>query len=525
MLISIFGAPIKYEMRIIGKLLKRTNAITYKRNLKKKKDADSQLKTLLTLLQKAEKTSFGSHYQFEDVLKDASPMLAFQTAVPIVSYEEFYTNWLIKSLDDEKDVVWPGRTKHFALSSGTTGSPSKRLPVTKQMIRSFQKSSVRQLSTLHSLDLSDDFYSASVLIVGGSSKLNVVNNHYEGDLSGILKKYTSFIVAPLAKPEKKIAKETDWGKKLQLMVDKAPEWNIGIIAGVPSWCILLMENIIEKHQLNHIHDIWPNLEVYVHGGVFMDPYHSRLQKVLGRDIHLLDTFLASEGYFGYQKSPERQGMQLLLDSSIFFEFVPFNRDYFDEEGVLVNRREAFTIDEVQPGIDYALIVSTNAGLWRYMIGDLVRFTDIEQREVIITGRIKQFLSLCGEHLSLDNINQAIVQVAEELGIEMVEFTICTDEEKGNHHWFIGCDTQVTGEEIMRKLDETLCTLNDDYRSARKVTLQRPDITILPQSTFYDFMAFRGRIGAQHKFPRVLNQEQREAWMGFLGSNEIMILNC
>lgn len=502
-------------MRIIGKLLKRTNAITYKRNLKKKKDADNQRHSLIELLEKAEYTAFGLYHNFSAILNSEYPSTPFQEEVPIVDYEQFYNQWLFKSLDGEKDVTWPGKIKHYALSSGTTGSPSKRIPVTSQMIRSFQKSSLRQLTTLHDLDLSDEFYSASFLVVGGSSKLVKVGNHYEGDLSGILKKYTSPIVSPLTKPGKKIAKEQDWGKKLELMVDKAPEWNIGIIAGVPSWCILLMERIIEKHQLKSIHDVWPNLEVYVHGGVFMDPYIDRLNAVLGRKIHLLDTYLASEGYFGYQVSPSDKGMQLLLEAGIFYEFVPFNSDYFNEKGELLDQYAAFKIDEVMPGIDYAIVVSTNAGLWRYMIGDLVQFTDIEKREIRLTGRIKQFLSLCGEHLSLDNINQAILQVARDSQIEISEFCIATNQLKMNHHWYIGCNKSVDAKNLMTKIDDSLKKLNDDYKSSRKVNLKMPDITILPNEKFYEFLRVSGNAGAQNKFPRVLNTSQQEQWNSFL----------
>ncbi len=503
-------------MPIIGKLLKRTNAITYRRNLKKKKDLDNQLQTLTKLLSKAKKTNFGGHCDFQSVLESPNLTKAFQLNVPITDYEEFYNRWLKDTIKGVKDHTWPGRIKHYALSSGTTGSPSKRIPVTNQMIRSFQKSSLSQMVTLHELNLSEEFYSGQLLVVGGSSQLVKKENHLEGDLSGILKKYTSFIVAPLTKPGNKITALTDWNVKLEMMIEKAPDWNIGIIAGVPSWCILLMERIVERYGLNSIHDIWPNLEVYVHGGVFMEPYLKRLEKVVERDIVLLDTYLASEGYFAYQKNPAKKGMQLMMNSGVFFEFVPFNSDYFDETGELKSRTAAFTIDEVEPDIDYAIVVTTNAGLWRYLIGDLVRFVDIEQREIILTGRIKQFLSLCGEHLSLDNINQAILSVATKHAIGISEFTICADEEGLVHHWYIGCDTDIPANSLMQEIDEELCALNDDYRSSRKINLKDPQLIILPVERFYQFMEMKGKLGSQNKFPRVLNKEQREDWKIYLG---------
>lgn len=502
-------------MPVIGKLLKRTTAITYKRNLKKKKDLANQIQTLDRILHKARKTAIAQAYNFENILDSSDRQKAFQSNVPITNYDEFYDLWLRVTMSGEKDHTWPGRVRHYALSSGTTGSPSKRIPVTPSMIRFFQKASLKQISILHSLNLSDEFYSGQILTVGGSSDLVKKENYVEGDLSGILRKYSNFFASPITRPGRKITKESDWNTKLSMMVDKAPEWNISIIAGVPSWCILLMEKIIEKHQLSSIHQIWPNLEVYVHGGVFMDPYIERLNKVLGRKIHLLDTYLASEGYFAYQTSPERRGMQLLLEAGVFFEFIPFNSDYFDENGDIIDPHAAFTIDEIQPEIDYALVITTQAGLWRYMIGDLVRFIDIEQRELIITGRIKQYLSLCGEHLSLDNINQAFSEVTKELNSNSVEFTIAANSENLEHHWFIASDNDINGQELMAKIDNKIRGLNDDYHCARKINLKEPMVTLLPTQLFYDFMEKQGKLGSQNKFPRVLNKEQKKQWLAFI----------
>lgn len=501
-------------MKIIGKIIKGTNAITYKRSLKKKVDFDSQLATLMNLLGKSKKTQFGKKYAFNDILKSNKPYDAFRKSIPIVDYDEFYQEWLVKAMNGDKDVIWPGKIRNFALSSGTTGSPSKRIPVTLNMIRSFQMAGIRQFSTLHNLNLSESFYQAQFLVVGGSTELVKMEHYVEGDLSGILKKYASYVAAPFTKPGRKITKEKDWNKKFQMMIESAPQWNIGIIAGVPSWCISLMERIIEHYNLNSIHDIWPNLEVYVHGGVFMDPYVERLNAVVAKPIVLLDTYLASEGYFAYQKDPKKKGMQLLLNSGVFFEFVPFTSDYFDKEGQLLNKKDAFNIDEVQPGMDYAIVVSTNAGLWRYMIGDLVRFTDIEQREIRITGRIKQFLSICGEHISLDNINQAIQKTNQMKNVNITEFTI-TVEPDLCHHWYLGIEDKVEAKELINMIDEALKEANDDYQSARKYNLKDPKVTLLPIDQFYKFLESKGKLGSQNKFPRVLNQKQHEDWLSFI----------
>ena len=508
-------------MPIIGKFLKKTTQFGYNRNINKGKDYRDQLKTLSVLLEKACLTQFGEHHSFDSILNSDEKVEAFQKSVPIMDYDKFHEEWLKYTIMGAKDYTWPGRIKYFALSSGTTGSPSKRIPVTEEMIRSFQKSSMRQITMLHELDLPEAFFSASVLAVGGSTQLVKKKTHIEGDLSGILKKHTSFILSPFAKPGNKITSIKDWNEKLQKMVDKAPQWNIGVVAGVPSWCILLMERIVERYQLKSIHDIWPNFQVYVHGGVFMQPYIPRLEKVLGKKVHLMDTYLASEGYFGYQTSPERRGMQLLLDSGVFFEFVPFNSDFFDQQGNLKDRYDAFTLSQVQEGIDYAMVITTNAGLWRYMIGDLVRFINIEEREVCITGRIKQFLSLCGEHLSLDNINQAIRSVALENQIEISEFCIYPDNEDQRHHWFLGSATAIPGEELIQQIDKKLCEFNDDYASVRKYTLKDPAVEVYRPEVFYDFMVSIGKAGSQNKFPRVMNTVQSENWLEFLKKKDLI----
>lgn len=505
-------------MAIVGKLLKKTNQLNYKRVMKRGKSHTTQRETLVKLLEFAKNTAFGTTYVFSKTLKDKNPITFFQQNVPITEYEEFYSTWLQETIDGKKDHTWPGKVKYFALSSGTTGSPSKRIPVTEKMIRSFQKTSIRQLSTLHDLNLSNEFYSATALTVGGSTKLIKKRKHIEGDLSGILKKHTSLLVSPITKPGSKISAMKDWDQKLEAMIEKASKWNIGIIAGIPSWCILLMERIVERYKLETIHDLWPNLEVYVHGGVFMQPYTSRLEKISGKPIYLLDTYLASEGYFAYQKSPNAGGMQLLLNTGVFFEFIPFTSEFFDEEGHVCDKHTAFTLSEVQEGVDYAIVITTNAGLWRYLIGDLVRFTNSEEHEIVITGRIRQYLSLVGEHLSMENINTALMATSSYVGIEISEFCIYADSENQKHVWFIGSDVEVDERVLLHYLDEKLIELNDDYASARKYNLATPELKVYPVNTFYAFMKESGKLGSQHKFPRVLNTEQARRWLTFLSIN-------
>ena len=503
-------------MKIIGRLLKKSTELSFKRINRRHVDYKNQLLVLRKLLNTAKHTQFGFYHSFTNLLQKSDLVSQYQSIIPINDYEEFYDKWLHKTIAGQKDYTWKGKIKYYALSSGTTGSPSKRIPVSTQMIRSFQKTSLMQFSILHELDLENAFYEGSILALGGSTKLIKVDKHIEGDLSGILKKHVSLLAKPLTKPGDKISAIKDWDEKLNTIVAKADKWNITLIAGIPSWCLMLMERIINHYEVDNIHDIWPNLQVYVHGGVFMGPYEERFKKVCGKKVFLLDTYLASEGYFAYQVDPIKKSMKLLVNNNIFFEFVPFNADYFTETGALISKQIAYTISEVKPGIDYALVISTNAGLWRYLIGDLVRFINVEEREIIISGRIKQFLSICGEHLSLDNIHTALRNINHNGIIIEPEFTISADLTAQAHHWYLeSSQVDLDKNNLMTILDEELNKINDDYKSARKYTLGAPQITIIPIGTIYHYMSTLGKIGAQNKMPRVLSEDQNKRWEAYL----------
>lgn len=506
-------------MKIIGRLIKKTTELGYRRINRKMLGHQHQEIVLRSLMVKAKNTDFGLFHSFSKILNRRDILGQFQDRVPIQDYETFHDAWLKHTINGRNDCTWPGKIKYFALSSGTTGSPSKRIPVSIDMIRSFQRSSIRQYAILHTLDLDEYFFSASGLAVGGSSKLKKIGRRYEGDLSGILKKHTSIFVKPITKPNNKIAQISDWNEKLNTMVEQAPRWNIGIIAGIPSWCVMLMERIVLKYNLNSIHELWPNLSVYAHGGVYMDPYIDRLNKISSKPIFLLDTYLASEGYFAFQTSAEDRGMKLLLNSGIFFEFIPFDSRYFNEEGELISDKKALSLSEVKEGVDYALVISTNAGLWRYLIGDLIKFLDIREHRLIISGRIKQFLSLCGEHLSLDNINQGMCLLNDPSPQVGAEFTIFVDKINQCHHWYLEIlDSRASPSQVIKELDSILSRLNDDYASARKYNLTTPKITAVPPGTFYAFMQSFDKFGSQTKMPRVLNEKQSHDWLEFIAAN-------
>ena len=278
-----------------------------------------------------------------------------------------------------------------------------------------------------------------------------------------------------------------------------------------------MEKVIERYNLKNIHEIWPNLAFYVHGGVALEPYKSGFNKLLGKPITYIETYLASEGFLAYQSRQDAVGMKLVLNNNIFFEFVPFDQKNFDSEGNMVENPEALLIHEVKPNQDYALLISTNAGTWRYLIGDTIQFVDIEKSEIIITGRTRHFLSLVGEHLSVDNMNRAIKMVSEELNISIGEFTVA-GVPFGNffaHHWYIATEENVSSETLSALIDNYLRDLNDDYAVERKHALQKVFVDVMREEVFLDFMKSKGKIGGQHKFPRVLKGKLLEEWQTFL----------
>src|SRR5882757_1792481 len=370
--------------------------------LPQKSPRRQQLKVLRKLLKKARFTEFGQQYRFDEILLSKHPGKKFQEMVPTFDYNSIYEAWWHKTLEGNADICWPGKIKYYALSSGTSEAGSKFIPVTNDLLRGNRIVMVKQLLTLRNYhDIPVKSIGKGWLMIGGSTSLQKGSGYYAGDLSGITARKVPFWFQPFYKPGKKIAATTDWTTKLEEVVKLAPQWDIGFFVGVPGWIQLCMEKVIERYNLNNIHEIWPNLGFFVHGGVSFDPYRKGFEKLLGKPIIYIENYLSSEGFIGYKHRESAKGMQLILNNNIFFEFVPFDNKNFDANGNKNEYPETFMVHEVEEGKEYALLMSTNSGAWRYLIGDTVRFVDKERCEIIITGRTKHFLSLVGEHLSVD----------------------------------------------------------------------------------------------------------------------------
>ena len=514
-------------MPILGALLKQGIALRRAATWRTGTPAQQQRRVLKSLLTTAQLTDFGRHYHFETILAEFGTTLhrrdkraayrAFQHQVPLHNYNKIFTEWWHRTLKGEENVCWPGKTRYFALSSGTSEAATKHIPVTADMTSHMRRTGVRQILTLPDYDLSPALFTKGILMLGGSTQLSKVGYSYEGDLSGIQAKQIPFWFQPFYKPGKRIARQQDWAAKLEEMTEKAPQWDISVIVGVPAWMQLLMEKIIARYNLKTIHDIWPNLSIFTHGGVAFEPYKKGFEKLLARPLIYLETYLASEGFVAYQARPNVEGMKLVTDIGIFYEFIPFTDENFTTDGDPKPTAKTLTLDEVEAGRDYALLLTTCAGTWRYLIGDTVRFTDVKRTEIIITGRTKHFLSLCGEHLSVDNMNRALELAANEFGITVSEFAVAgvpVDTLFG-HHWYVGTNDKLDAEAFGKAVDGHLKQLNDDYRIERQHALKEFKMNVLPSAIFYDFLRSLGKEGGQNKFPRVLKKTMLDSWRAFI----------
>lgn len=477
-----------------------------------------QINVLKKLLRKARFTQFGQQYRFDEILMSKHPGKKFQEIVPTFNYNSIYKKWWHKTLEGTPDVCWPGKIKYYALSSGTSEAASKYIPITNDLLRGNKMVMIKQLLSLRGYEgIPVKSIGKGWLTLGGSTELQKGSGYYAGDLSGITQKKAPFWFQPFYKPGKKIAKEKDWNKKLEEIVDKAPQWDIGFIVGVPAWIQMLMEMVIERYQLKTIHDMWPNLAFFVHGGVSFEPYKKGFEKLLGKPITYIETYLASEGFIAYQDKQNTNSMKLVTNQHIFLEFVPFDDKNFDADGEMVANPEALMIHEVEESKDYALLISTTAGTWRYLIGDTIKFVNKENSEIVITGRTKHFLSLVGEHLSVENMNRAIQLASEKLNISIPEFTVA-GVPHGNffaHQWYVACNDKVDATLLAGTIDEQLKILNDDYAVERNSALKKVFLEVLSEEQFMEFMKLKGKIGGQHKFPRVLKGKMLEDWQLFL----------
>jgi len=377
-------------MAVVGALL---NNVVQKKvaNFKRKQTTgqEVQLKTLKKLLWRARNTQIGKAYGFEEILYADDVIRKFRQQVPPYYYEKIYQEWWHKlSVEGERNVCWPGKVKYFGMTAGVVENLSPQVPLTNDMIRAIRKIGIRQLLVLSDYQLPPRFYEKSALICGGSVALTKMQNYFESDLKGLVSSRMPFWYNTFYRFGRPSAKEKDWKSKINKIIDQAPKLDIGGISGVPERVQVLLEKVVERYHLKDIHEIWPNFRVFAHGGASIEPYQDRLKSLLGEEVICLNTYLTSEGFIAYQQE-KGSDMQLVLDNGIFFEFVPYSNQNFSSDGRMNESPEVIEFGDIEEGRDYALLISTCAGAWRYLMGDTIRFTDKEKAKMIITGRIKE----------------------------------------------------------------------------------------------------------------------------------------
>ena len=450
----------------------------------------------------ARHTEFGQKHDFSSITSTKE----FQNRVPLQDYESLkpYINRL---KNGEQQLLWPSEIKWFAKSSGTTSDKSKFIPVSPESLEDCHYKGGKDLLCIYFHNNPETkLFDGKLLSLGGSHQINATDsNSFYGDLSAILIENLPFWIQLFQTPDRTIALMDEWEAKIEKIALATMNENVTNLNGVPSWTLVLLKRVLELSGKNNILEVWPNLELFVHGAVNFSPYRDQFKKLIPRDdMYYLETYNASEGFFGIQDQRNSDEMLLMLDYGIYYEFIPMSE--WNNENPKTN-----TLDEVQINQNYAIVITTNAGLWRYKIGDTICFTSLSPYRIKITGRTAHFINAFGEELIIDNAEKALFEACIATGSHIKEYTAApvyfSDDASGAHEWLIEFDAAPTDlNEFSNKLDEALKKLNSDYEAKRykDTVLNAPIVKPLPAGSFYNWMKSREKLGGQHKVPRLSN---------------------
>lgn len=504
-------------MAIFGSIIK--SLIDLKESFTTEADAcKTQEEVLRHLLKKARDTAFGRHYNFAELLESDDIKKRFAEKLPYFDYNKIDREWWHKYHEGEENVTWPGKPPYFALSSGTTGKSSKRIPVTDDMLESIRKAGIKQISALSNFDLPPDFFEKEIMMLGSSTDLQKHGDHKEGEISGISASNIPFWFRGYYKPGDEIAKIEEWDERVKRIAENAKNWDIGALSGIPSWMELMLKKVIEHNNLNNIHDIWPNLQVYASGGVAFEPYEKSFEKLWGKPVQVIDTYLASEGFLAIQNRPQTNAMKLILDNGVYFEFVPFKPEFINQDGSLTDNAPVIPLEEVEEEKEYVLLISTVSGAWRYIIGDTIKFTDKEKHEIRITGRTKFFLNVVGSQLSVNKMNDAVQELEEKFDIRIPEFVVAAKRaEDGEyyHFWYLGTEDRADENQLAESLDNALMEANKNYKVARSKALKGVKLKIVSPNMFHEWNAVNKKKGGQVKMEKVMNEQKFKDWEKFV----------
>lgn len=461
-----------------------------------------QEELLLNLIRTAEKTRIGEQYQFESIRSYQT----FSERIPVSTYEDLEP-LIEQTRKGEQNIFWPNPIKWFAKSSGTTNAKSKFIPVSADALENCHYKAAKDLLSLYLNNNEDSqLFTGKSLRLGGSKQLYADNNTFFGDLSAILIENMPMWAEFSSTPSNKVSLMNDWETKLGAIVNETRYENVTSLAGVPSWMMVLLNKVLEETGKESLLEVWPNAEVYFHGGVSFDPYREQYKKIFpSSDFQYYEIYNASEGFFAIQDLNNSNDLLLMLDYGIFYEFIPMDTYGTPEQKVI-------RLSEVELNKNYAIVITTNAGLWRYQIGDTVRFTSLNPYRIRVTGRTKHHINVFGEELIIENSDNAISKACQVTNTQVIDYTVAPvfmqGKEKGAHEWIIEFRKNPEDINLFNKvLDETLQTLNSDYEAKRhnNMTLNPPIVNVARTNLFYDWLKDQDKLGGQNKIPRLSNQ--------------------
>lgn len=466
-----------------------------------KEPVAAQREVLQDLITHGQYTEFGRKYGFKEIFTIRN----FKQAVPIHEYDDLKP-YIQRLMDGEEQLLWNTPVSWFAKSSGTTSDKSKFIPITQESLEDCHFQAAKDVLTLYyNFNNDSDLLTGKSLVIGGSHQISKLNEEIQyGDLSAVLLQNTPFWGQWIRTPELSIALMDEWEGKIERLAQSTIEENVTSIAGVPTWTMVLIKRILEITGKANLKEVWPNLELYGHGGVSFTPYREQFKKLIGEGCTYLEMYNASEGFFAAQNDPNEDGMLLLLNHGIFYEFMPAE-EYGKPDPKTIGLTDVIT------GKNYALVISTNGGLWRYLVGDTIQFVSTFPFKIKVTGRLKQYINAFGEEVIADNTDRAIAIACAKTGLVVNDYTAAPvyfgDDTKGAHEWLIEFDKAPDQVDAFAyELDCALKTLNSDYEAKRykDIALVMPIVHSLDKSVFQEWLRSKGKLGGQHKVPRLSN---------------------
>jgi hypothetical protein len=464
----------------------------------------AQREVLQDLVTSAQYTEFGRRYHFHSLFS----LKAFKESVPLVEYEDIKP-YIERIMHGEQNILWNTPVHWFAKSSGTTSDKSKFIPVSNESLEDCHYKAAKDVLTLYyNFNPDSDLLTGKGLVIGGSHTISRINEetHY-GDLSAVLLQNSPFWGSWIRTPDLSIALMDEWESKIEKLAASTINENVTSISGVPTWTLVLFRRILELTGKANMREVWPQLELYIHGGVSFVPYREQFQKLIGSDIHYLEIYNASEGFFAAKDHPGEDGMLLFVDHGIFFEFMPaeeYGKPYPQTVG----------LEAVETGRNYAPVISTNGGLWRYLLGDTIQFTTLFPFRIKVSGRLKHYINAFGEEVIADNTDKAIAIACEQTGAQVKDYTAgpvyFSESRQGAHEWLIEFDLEPHDlGHFAYELDNALKSLNSDYEAKRHkdIALGKPVVHAIRKGLFNQWLKARNKLGGQHKVPRLSNDRK------------------